>query len=119
MIIVSVLRQKATTILPIIIMDVAINLYSIKEFMSYYRTTFPEATVLPKMHILEDHVVDWIRKWEIGSGLMGEQGAESIHAHLNLLEAQFRGIRTVKVYCTRVQSQSRGSPSTELPTTCT
>ena len=65
---------------------------NIKEFMSYYRTTFPEATVLPKMHILEDHVVDWIRKWEIGSGLMGEQGAESIHAHLNLLEAQFRGI---------------------------
>ena len=28
---------------------------NIKQFMSYYRTTFPEATVLLKMHILEEH----------------------------------------------------------------
>ena len=28
----------------------------------------------------------------MGSGLMGEQGAESIHAHINLLETQFHGI---------------------------
>ena len=28
----------------------------------------------------------------MGSGLMGEHGAESIHAHINLLETQFHGI---------------------------
>ena len=44
--------------------------------MGYYRLTFPQATVLPKMHILEDHVVPWIRRWRVGFGFMGEQGAE-------------------------------------------
>ena len=41
------------------------------------------------MHILEDHVVPWLERWGIGAGLMGEQGAESLHAHLNTLEANF------------------------------
>ena len=49
--------------------------------MSSYREFFPNATILPKMHILEDHVVEWMKRWKIGAGLMGEQGAESIHAH--------------------------------------
>lgn len=44
------------------------------------------------MHILEDHVVQWLHQWNIGAGIMGEQGAESIHAHMNKLEAQFSGI---------------------------
>ena len=64
----------------------------IAAFMAFYRQTFPEATVLPKMHILEDHVIPWMRRWHIGSGLMGEQGAESIHAHLHRLEIQYNGI---------------------------
>ncbi len=34
----------------------------------------------------------WIRRWGLGAGLMGEQGAESIHAHLNRLEATFSSI---------------------------
>lgn len=44
------------------------------------------------MHILEDHVVPWIRRWRLGSGLMGEQGAESIHAHIMKLERVHQGI---------------------------
>ena len=67
---------------------------NIGTFMACYREFFAAATVLPKMHILEHHVVPWMRRWGIGAGLMGEQGAESIiiiHAHLNRLEAQFSG----------------------------
>ena len=60
--------------------------------MAFYRESFPDATVLPKMHILEDHVIPWMRRWHIGAGLMGEQGAESIHAHINRLENQYNGI---------------------------
>lgn len=60
--------------------------------MEFYRRIFPTATVLPKMHILEDHVVLWLKRWHIGSGLMGEQGAESIHAHIQKLETQYHGI---------------------------
>ena len=60
--------------------------------MAHYRHSFPESTVLPKMHILEDHVIPWLQKWQVGSGIMGEQGAESIHSHLRKLEEQYNGI---------------------------
>jgi len=65
---------------------------NINEFMRDYREAFPQATVLPKMHILEDHVIPWMRRWRIGAGLMGEQGAESIHAHFQHLERIYAGI---------------------------
>ncbi len=55
----------------------------IKKFMEIYRQNFPHATVLPKMHMLEEHVLPWLRKWHVGFGLLGEQGIESIHAHFN------------------------------------
>lgn len=54
--------------------------------MEHYREEFPTATIL---HILEDHVVPWMRRWQMGAGLMGEQGAESIHAHIS---KQYHGI---------------------------
>ena len=58
---------------------------NIEKFMTFYRDTFPDATVIPKMHFLEEHTVHWLRKWGVGFGLMGEQGAESIHAYFNSL----------------------------------
>lgn len=57
--------------------------------MAYYRATFPSATVLPKM---EDHTIPWMKRFHLGAGLMGEQGAESIHAHLMRLERIHQGI---------------------------
>ena len=65
--------------------------------MAYYRenfprTTFPAASVLPKMHLLECHMVDWLRQHHLGTGLMGEQGAESIHTHLHRLENTYATI---------------------------
>lgn len=65
---------------------------NIEKFMKCYRETFPQSTVLPKMHILEEHMVNWIKEWKLAAGLMGEQGAESIYAHFNQLETQFREI---------------------------
>jgi hypothetical protein len=60
--------------------------------MAFYRANFPDATILPRMHILEDHIVPWMRRRHIGAGLMGEQGAESIHAHFHRLEYQYSGL---------------------------
>ena len=60
--------------------------------MRFYREAFPEATILPKMHFLEQHVVPWIKKWKIGFGLIGKQGAESIHAYFNGLHLSYRTI---------------------------
>ena len=61
--------------------------------MAYYRAEFPWATIMPKMHIVEDHVIPWLRRFHVGAGLMGEQGAESIHARIMKLERDFQGIK--------------------------
>ena len=60
--------------------------------MEFYRREFPRATVLPKLHIMEEHVAPWVKRWRVGAGLMGEQGAESIHAHFKRLERIHQGI---------------------------
>ena len=60
--------------------------------MAFYRDNFPHATILPKMHILEQHMVEWLHRYHLGAGLMGEQGAESIHQHLHRLEDTNQGI---------------------------
>lgn len=69
-----------------------IGLY-IDEFVHYYRAKFPDATFLPKLHMLEDHVVPWVKKWRVGYGMMGEQGAESLHAQFNTTERAYNNMR--------------------------
>ena len=56
---------------------------NIGDFMEAYRLA--EKRVTPKLHILEEHIVPWIRKWGVGVGFHSEQGAESIHALFNSL----------------------------------
>ena len=51
----------------------------IKKLLTYFRSTFAERTFPPKLHMLEDHVVPFIRKWRFPLGFFGEQGGESIH----------------------------------------
>ena len=43
--------------------------------------------------MLEDHVVPWLRKWKIGCGCMGEQGAESLHANFNSTERSYTNMK--------------------------
>ena len=57
--------------------------------MMYYRTTWPDQSVTPRLHMLEDHVVEFVRKWGLGIGIYSEQGGESIHAEFNNLKTQF------------------------------
>ena len=51
--------------------------------MSYWRNKWPEESVTPKMHMLENHACDFIKKWGVGFGFYGEQGGESVHALFN------------------------------------
>lgn len=60
--------------------------------MRYYRQTFPDATVTPMLHMLEEHRLPWLRRWMVGFGLLGEQDAESIHAYFNSLKRTYCGI---------------------------
>ena len=64
----------------------------IATFLRTYRELFPNATVLLKMHILEDYVILWLQRLKIGAGLMGEQGAESIYTYIARLEQQYSSI---------------------------
>ena len=57
--------------------------------MEYYRAQFKSSTVTPKLHILEEHVAPWIKRWGVGFGLLGEQGA---HAYFNSLKRTYTGI---------------------------
>ena len=65
---------------------------NIKNFMSFDRSKFPNESVTPKLHMLEEHVVEWVKKWKAGFGLLGEQGAESIHSYFNGLRRTYAGI---------------------------
>ncbi len=51
--------------------------------MWYWRKNWPNESVTPKMHILEEHMVPFIRKWKRACGFYGEQGAEGIHRVFN------------------------------------
>ena len=42
--------------------------------------------------ILDEYVIPRLRKWNVGAGLIGEQGAESLHTRLHSLERNFSGI---------------------------
>ena len=61
----------------------------IDEFLTHYRSAFPNTTITPKLHMVEDHIVDFIRWWRVGMGMLGEQGAESIHTIFNQLERTY------------------------------
>ena len=62
------------------------------EFMTFFRESFPQATVPIKMHLLEDHAVPWAKSFHVGFGLLGEQGAESIHAKFTRLSLSYTAI---------------------------
>ena len=60
--------------------------------MHFYRHNFPAASVTPKLHLLEDHVSEFLGKWRVGFGMTGEQGAESIHAAYNNLKRVYANV---------------------------
>ena len=65
----------------------------IDKFLEFYRESFPGATITPKLHMMEDHVVPFLQKWKRGLGLLGEQGAESIHARFNSIRTNYSNMR--------------------------
>lgn len=81
--------------------------------MEFYRHTFPDATITVKLHMLEEHLIPFLRRWEgVGFGLMGEQGAEGIHADFNNLKRRFSGIcdSVERLRCTMTEHHLRCSP---------
>ena len=73
--------------------------------MSYYRDAFPEESITPKLHMLEDHVCGFLRKWGASFGLYGEQGMESLHASMNQLIRSFTSMPSKKERLTSVMKE--------------
>lgn len=51
----------------------------IQQLMAYIRSKFKDTSFPPKLHMLGEHVVEFIRKVHFPLGFFGEQGGESIH----------------------------------------
>lgn len=60
--------------------------------MEFYRSTWPNQSITPKLHLLEDHAVDFLQKWGSCFGIYGEQGAESLHATFNNMFINYRSM---------------------------
>ena len=58
---------------------------NITGFMAYWREHFSTETTPPKMHILEEHVLPFVKEFHAGLGFYGEQGGESIHNEFNTI----------------------------------
>ena len=58
-------------------LDIQVIQKKINKFMSLYREIFPR--IPPKLHILEDHTVPQLKKFQRGLGILSEQGGESSH----------------------------------------
>eukprot|EP00731_Ephydatia_muelleri_P038374 Em0736g4a len=66
---------------------------AIKNFFCSFDRDFKGIARTLKMHILESHMLEWLSMHQAGCGLMGEQGAESIHAKFNSSLRTYSGIK--------------------------
>ena len=65
---------------------------NINTYMTHYRQYFP-GKVIPKMHILEHHCLQFIENYGFGLGLIGEQGGEQLHASMTRFQQRMGRIR--------------------------
>ncbi|XP_065660931.1 uncharacterized protein LOC136084595 isoform X2 [Hydra vulgaris] len=49
---------------------------AIRNLMEFYRLTWPNESITPKMHLLESHILQFIQKWGLGIGVYGKQSGE-------------------------------------------
>ena len=66
--------------------DIAAADRSIEAYIKFYRRKFADRSVIPKQHILENHVSVWMETWGVGMGFHGKQGEEQIHAVINRMK---------------------------------
>ena len=70
--------------------------------MTYWFTfakTGQKENVPPNLHMLKDHAADFIGTWSSpGHGVYGEQGAESIHKILRLLQRAYCSMQPATIH---------------------
>ena len=68
---------------------------AIVAYLCKFRQFYP-GCITPKLHFLEDHVIEWLTRWQFGMGRHGEQGGEAAHKEFNRIlrnMGNFQGLR--------------------------
>ena len=65
----------------------------VNDLPSVFRQHWPNDTIPPKLHLLEDHAADFMERWSTGHGIYGEQGVESVHKVFNILRRTYSSIQ--------------------------
>ena len=60
----------------------------------FYRNTWSKESITPKLHMPEEHAIEFLSKWGGGFGLYGKQGAERLHATFNALHRTYCRMKT-------------------------
>ena len=89
---------------------------NIESFMIFFRSKFPDIRISPNLHILEGHVVPFIRRCDVGSRFYGEQGGESIHKTINAMKHNYSNIKNARerlkyVMCTHLAATNPNTSS--------
>ena len=64
-----------------------------QNFLQFTREKFPDMTIIPKLHVLEEHVCPFLQQWHMELGLYGEQGIEGIHSAFNTQSPHFDQVK--------------------------
>ena len=86
---------------------------TIHSFLAYYRRHFPSASITLKLHLMEDHMIPFLRQMEgVSFGLLGEQGAEHIHHEFNMIRQRYANIpdRVEQLRCVMREHHLRWCP---------
>ena len=88
----------------------------IQAYMTFLRKKFPDTSIIPKQHILENHVSAWMETWGFGMGLHGEQGGEQIHADINRMKHRAWSIKNILTETETHHDRSLPSSHTRVTT---
>ena len=58
-------------------------------FSSSLGKKFSGVTITSKLHMLEEYICHFLRRWHISLGFYGEQGIEGIHSEFNTQSQRF------------------------------
>ncbi|XP_065645053.1 uncharacterized protein LOC136075538 [Hydra vulgaris] len=84
----SILSSKSTmTIIELTQLETYVD-----DLMQFYHAKWPQGSVPPKLHMMEDHAIPFLQKWGAGFEFYGEQGGESIHHEFNKLKIIYQSI---------------------------
>ena len=69
--------------------------------MDYLRSKFPDCSITPKLHLLEDHAASFMKKWHAAAGFYWEQEIEGLHAEINGHSPHYANMRvgTERLMC--------------------